>query len=78
MVAVKARLANRFKRRVPEENEDKKTFLKRDKIDIEQKGLGTVIENADFVLQNNSSKAALFKKTLQLLQKISKRLGKAL
>ena len=62
----------RFERRKKEDPKaDIESFIERDKIDINEKGLGRVIEIADFKVDNNEDKETLFGHIERILEKIT-------
>jgi dephospho-CoA kinase len=62
----------RFERRNKEDPEaDIESFIERDKIDINEKGLGRVIDLADFKVDNNEDIGSLFKQVEKILEKIT-------
>jgi dephospho-CoA kinase len=62
----------RFERRKKEDPEAKiESFIERDKIDINEKGLGRVIDLADFKIENNREVESLFEQIERVLEKIT-------
>jgi len=70
LVYIDADKATRFKRRRPEDPRTEKEFFARDERDVSNKGLGRVIEMADFTIANNGTLQELEKKVEELLSKI--------
>lgn len=70
LVLVAAEKSARFKRRRPEDPQTEEEFFARDERDIVNKGMGKVLEMADFTIDNNGSVNELCKKTDELLVKI--------
>jgi dephospho-CoA kinase len=61
----------RFERRKKEDPEANiESFIERDKIDINEKGLGRVIDLADFKVDNNRDVESLFEQVEKILEKI--------
>ncbi|MEW6295169.1 MAG: AAA family ATPase [Candidatus Diapherotrites archaeon] len=72
VVAVTAPLQKRFKRQQAIKKINLRKFRERDERDKKRKGLHKAINKAGFVLQNNSTKKALHRKILKLMEKIYK------
>ena len=70
LVYIDAEKTTRFKRRKPEDPEAKGEFFARDERDIQNKGLGKVIEMADYTIANNGSFDEFYKKIDELVKKI--------
>jgi dephospho-CoA kinase len=70
LIFIDADKSTRFKRRRPEDPQAENEFFERDERDIENKGLGKVLEIADFTIVNNGSVDELYKKVEGLLVKI--------
>ncbi|MEA3229379.1 MAG: hypothetical protein U9P44_00545 [archaeon] len=62
LLAVTAQSSRRFLRRTEKDPATEKDFFARDSRDIENKGLGKVIEMADSVIENDSSVEILHKR----------------
>ena len=72
MIFVDTDETTRFERRKKEDPKaDIESFIERDKIDINEKGLGRVIEIADFKVDNNEDKETLFGHIERILEKIT-------
>lgn len=72
LIGISSAPAIRFKRRRPEDPQTEKEFFTRDERDIKNKGLGKVLEIADFHIENNGTKEDLCAKVDGLMQKIEK------
>lgn len=70
LVLVDTDKATRFKRRRPDDPQTEKEFFERDERDIKNKGMGKVMEMADYVLPNNGSLEELHKKIDEMLAKV--------
>lgn len=70
LVYVDAEKATRFKRRKEVDPQDEKGFFERDERDIQNKGLGRVIEMADYTVDNNGALDELYRKTEELIKEI--------
>lgn len=62
----------RFKRRRPEDPQTEAEFFARDGRDIQNKGLGKVLEIADLKIENNGTQEELFAKVDEAIRKIEK------
>ncbi|MCD6247050.1 MAG: hypothetical protein J7J87_01275 [Candidatus Diapherotrites archaeon] len=60
----------RFSRRTELDPQSREEFFARDKNDIENKGLGKVLELADLVIVNNSTLDELYKAIDELMEKL--------
>ena len=70
LVCVDAEKSTRFKRKKQEDPQTEKDFFARDERDIENKGLGKVLEMADYTITNNGTLDELYKKTEEVLKKM--------
>lgn len=70
LVLIDTDKATRFKRRRPEDPAVEKEFFERDERDIKNKGMGKVMEMADYTITNNGALNELYKKVDELLKKI--------
>jgi len=70
LVYIDTERSTRFKRRKPEDPQSEEEFFERDGRDIQNKGLGKVIEMADYTISNNSSVEEFYKKIDELVKKI--------
>lgn len=70
LIYIEADKAIRFSRRRPEDPQSEKEFFERDERDIENKGLGKVIEMADYTIANNGSVQELYSKVEEMLKSI--------
>ena len=70
LVYIDTERSTRFKRRKPEDPQSEEDFFERDGRDIQNKGLGKVIEMADYTISNNSSVKEFYKKIDELVKKI--------
>ncbi len=62
IVNIDAEADARFHRRSEADANEKNKFFQRDEADLENKGLGKLIEKADFTVENNSDLEGLYKK----------------
>jgi dephospho-CoA kinase len=70
LVYIDSQKNTRFKRRRPEDPQTEKEFFERDERDIENKGLGKVIEMADYTIANEGTLEELHKKVDELIIKL--------
>ncbi len=69
-LCIEANEDKRFGRRSKADPQFRSKFFERDKRDIENKGLGEVIEKADYVIKNNHSKENLYRKVDEFLKTV--------
>ena len=70
LLCIEAKEDKRFSRRSKADPQFRSAFFERDNRDIENKGLGKVIEKADYVIKNNHTKNNLYKKVDEFLKKV--------
>ncbi len=68
LVRVDADRAVRYKRRSREDPQEQEKFFARDEYDMATKGLGKVLDMADYVIKNNGTLSELYDKVEQLLE----------
>jgi dephospho-CoA kinase len=70
LVAIESDKAKRFERRAATDGQRMKSFLERDKWELQKFGLGKVIDAADHTIENNSTIDEFQKAIDELMQKI--------
>lgn len=72
LIEIHANPVVRFKRRRPSDPQIEQDFFARDERDIQNKGLGKVIEIADYRIENNNTAEELYAKIDEFMQKAEK------